>query len=61
MTAGVVGLVAATTLTLAPPVLDSVPSAAVFVDALAILYLVKHKLNVLLVIASAAAAGWLFF
>ena len=30
-------------------------------DALVLLHLVAHRLNVLLVMSCAAAAGWLFF
>jgi len=61
ITAGVVGLISATAVQLAPAALNSAQAAAVFVVSLALLYLVKHKLNVLLVIGSAAAAGALFF
>lgn len=61
MTAGVVGLIAATTVELAPAALGTIGAGAVFAGALALLYLVGHKLNVLLVIGCAAVAGWLFF
>ncbi|MFN0244603.1 MAG: chromate efflux transporter [Planctomycetota bacterium] len=57
VTAGVVGLIAATTVQLAPAALGSTWAAAIFAGSLALLYLVKHKLNVLLVIACAAAVG----
>ncbi len=61
ITAGVVGLIAATTVQLAPSALSSIQAIAVFAVSLALLYLVKHKLNVLLVMACAAAAGALVF
>jgi len=61
ITAGVVGLIGATTIQLAPAALGSTKAVAVFAVALALLYLVKHKLNVLLVIGVAALAGQLFF
>ena len=61
VTAGVVGLIAATTVQLAPAALSSFPAAAVFGASLALLYLVKHKLTVLLVMALAVTAGALVF
>lgn len=61
VTAAVVGLIAATAIGLAPAVLDSVPAAAVFAGALTLLYLLKHRLAIVLVIGLAAAAGLLFF
>lgn len=61
ITAGVVGLIAATTVQLAPIALGSLRAAAVATVSLALLYKVKHKLNVLLVMGFAVAAGALFF
>lgn len=61
VTAGVVGLIAATTVQLAPAALGSLPALAVFAVALALLYTFKHKLNVLVVMGVAALAGGLFF
>lgn len=60
ITAGVVGLIAATTVQLAPVALGSLQAAAVAAVSLALLYKVKHKLNVLLVMGFAVAAGALF-
>lgn len=61
MTAAVVGLIAATTIALASEALDSAKAIAVFIGALALLYLMKHKLTALLVMGGAALAGQLFF
>ena len=61
MTAAVIGLIGATALQLAPAALNSIAAVAVFAVALAVLYLVRHKLNVLIVIGGAALAGALFF
>jgi chromate transporter len=60
-TAGVVGLIAATTVQLAPAALGTLGTGAVFVGALLLLYFVRHELQVLLVMGCAAATGWLFF
>lgn len=60
-TAGVVGLIAATTVQLAPAALGTLGTGAVFAGALALLYWVRHDLQVLLVMGCAATAGWLFF
>ena len=59
-TAGVVGLIAATTVQLAPAAIGDLRAAAVFAAALVVLGLVPHRLAVLLVMLGAAAAGWLF-
>jgi chromate transporter len=61
VTAGVVGLIAATTVGLAPAALGSWGAVIVFAVALAALYVLKHRLNVLFVIAGAALAGLLLF
>jgi chromate transporter len=55
--AGVVGLIAATTVRLAPTALQSVTSLVIFAASLAVLYLFRHKLNVLLVVSGAALVG----
>ena len=63
--AGVVGLIAATTVDLAFVTAARVPSLAVavsiFVAALAFLYAWKNKLNVVVVILAAGLTGWLVF
>ena len=63
--AGVVGLIAATTVDLALVTAARVPSLAVgvsiFASALAFLYVWKNKLNVVVAIAAAGLAGWLLF
>lgn len=61
VTAGVVGLIAATTVELAPAALGSVAAGVVFLMSLTLLYLVKHKLNVLLVMGLSALTGLFFF
>ncbi len=61
ITAGVVGLITATTVQLAPAALGSVQAVAVCAVSLALLYRIKHRLNVLLVMACAALAGALVF
>jgi chromate transporter len=61
--AGVVGLIAATTLDLALATAARVPSlsvaVAIFAAALAFLYAWKNKLNVAVAIVGAGVAGWL--
>ncbi|MBA3625350.1 MAG: chromate transporter [Methylibium sp.] len=63
--AAVVGLIAATTVDLGRVTAERVPSLAVgvliFAAALAFLYAWKNKLNVVVVIVAAGAAGWLLF
>lgn len=63
--AGVVGLIAATTVELAVAVVQRLPSflpgALVFVLALAVLYLWKSRVNVVLAVLGAGLLGWLFF
>ncbi|MDP8916668.1 MAG: chromate efflux transporter [Pseudomonadota bacterium] len=65
VSAGVVGLIAATTLELAAAVAGRLPSILpgllIFGLALAVLYLWKSKLNILLMLAGAGCAGWLVF
>ena len=60
--AGVVGLIAATTLQLGQAAAERVPvlwpALVIFAGALAILYLWKSKLNIVAVIFAAGAAGW---
>jgi chromate transporter len=63
--AGVVGLIAATTIELALSVAGSIPSpgwaALILGGSLALLYLWRSKFNVLAVIPLSALAGWLAF
>ncbi len=63
--AGVVGLIAVTTVQLGLAVAGRVPALlpalAIFVAGLAILYLWKAKANLAAVIVGAGLAGWLFF
>ncbi|RWB00754.1 chromate efflux transporter [Mesorhizobium sp.] len=63
--AGVVGLIAATTVELAATVVQRLPSLAsgllIFVLGLAVLYLWKSKLNVVLAVVGAGFLGWLLF
>ena len=63
--AGVVGLIAATTLQLAQATAGRVPSlwpaVAIFAVALAVLYLWKSKLNVVAIILAAGLAGWIVY
>jgi chromate transporter len=61
VTAGVVGMIAATTVSLAGDALGSWAAFGVFAGALILLYRVKHRLAVVLVIGCAAAAGKLLF
>ena len=63
--AGVVGLIAATILELASTLVQRLPSLwaglLIFVAALAVLYLWKSKMNVLLAIFGAGFLGWLLY
>lgn len=63
--AGVVGLIAATTVDLMLVTAGRVPSllaaGSIFAAALAFLYVWKNKLNVAVVILAAGVAGWLLF
>ncbi|TIL29703.1 MAG: chromate transporter [Mesorhizobium sp.] len=63
--AGVVGLIAATTVELAVTLVQRLPSLPagllVFVVALAVLYLWKSKMNVVLAVLGAGFLGWLLF
>jgi chromate transporter len=63
--AGVVGLIAATTLELGVSLVGRVPSllleASIFAASLALLYLWRSKYNVLAVIPLSAAAGIIAF
>lgn len=61
ITAGVVGLIAATTVELAPAALGSAGAVGVFALSLALLYWLRHRLTVLLVMACAAAVGVVIF
>ncbi len=57
LAAGVVGLIAATTVQLAPACVHDAPSAGICVVSLVLLYRLRAKWNVALVIALAGAAG----
>jgi len=63
--AGVVGLIAATTVELAIAVIQRLPSVVpgllIFALALGVLYFWKSKANVILAIAGAGLLGWLLF
>ncbi|TIL90194.1 MAG: chromate transporter [Mesorhizobium sp.] len=63
--AGVVGLIAATTVELAVTLVQRLPSLPagllVFVVALAVLYLWKSKMNVVIAVLGAGFLGWLLF
>jgi chromate transporter len=59
VTAGVVGLIAGTTLALMAVSIVNVPTALVFVVALAALFYFRSKLIIPLVVAGAAVAGYL--
>ena len=61
ITAGVVGLIAATSVQLAPAALGSLAAVAIFAGSLVLLYTIEHRLAVLLVMGSAALAGALAF
>ncbi|HEY1107944.1 MAG TPA: chromate efflux transporter, partial [Opitutaceae bacterium] len=61
VTAGVVGLIAATTLSLAIAAIPTWKSALLFAAALAAVYRWKSKLAVPAIILSAGLAGWLAF
>lgn len=61
VTAGVVGLIAATTLSLAVAAIPTWKSALLFAAALAAVYRWKSKLAVPVIIVSAGLAGWLTF
>lgn len=61
VTAGVVGLIGATALQLAPQALGTPQAVAVFALSLVLLYKFKHRLNVLLVMGCAILAGMLVF
>ncbi len=61
VTAGVVGLIAATTLMLAPACIPGPESFAIFAVGLLILDLWQAKLSVAIVVALAGAAGFLLF
>lgn len=58
VTAGVVGLIAGTTIALMMVSIVNIPTALVFVTALAALFYFRSKLTIPLVVASAALAGY---
>jgi chromate transporter len=61
VTAGVVGLIGATTVLLAPDCIKDVPSAAIFAVGLFLLYRIRAKWTVAAVVALAGMAGFLVF
>lgn len=65
VSAGVVGLIAATTVELALVVIERLPSVllggVIFALALAVLYLWKSRVNVVLAVVGAGFLGWLGF
>jgi chromate transporter len=61
ITAGVVGLIAATTVHLFRAGVDGLPEVALFAIALAVLYLWRSRAAVAVVVLGSAAAGWLLW
>lgn len=61
VTAGVVGLIGATTLTLAPACVPEVRSWVIFAAGLVVLYRWRAPLATAVVVALGGAAGWLLF
>ena len=61
VTAGVVGLIAVTTLTLGAIAIPGLKAALIFLAALAVVYRWKHKFVIPAVVAGAGLAGWLCF
>jgi chromate transporter len=61
ITAGVVGLIAATTVHLFRAGVDGFQEAALFAIALAVLYLWRSRAAVAVVVVGSAAAGWLLW
>jgi chromate transporter len=59
ITAGVVGLIAATAVVLVRSALVDIPALAIFVIGLLVLFRWKSKMSVPMVVLSAALAGWL--
>jgi chromate transporter len=61
VTAGVVGLIAITTVNLALVAIPNLAAAGILIVALLIVYRWKHKLAVPAIVAAAGLAGWLCF
>jgi chromate transporter len=61
VTAGVVGIIAVTTMTLGLAAIPNVRALAIFAVALAILYRWKSKFAIPAIVAGAGTAGWLLF
>ena len=61
VTAGVVGLIAVTTLTLARPAIPGWPAAVLFVAALVVVYRWKSKLAIPAIMMGAGLIGWFWF
>jgi len=61
VTAGVVGLIAITTITLARSAITNWPSVVIFAVALLVVYRWKSKLAIPAIMVSAGLIGWLWF
>lgn len=61
VTAGVVGLIAITTVKLGLVAIPNLAAAAIFLAALAVVYRWKHKLSIPAIIAGSGVAGWACF
>lgn len=61
VTAGVVGLIAITTIKLGLIAIPSLAAAAIFAGALVVIYQWKHKLSIPAIIAGAGLVGWFCF
>jgi chromate transporter len=61
VTAGVVGLIAVTTLTLARSAIPNWQAAVLFVAALVVVYRWKSKLTIPVIMVGAGLVGWLWF
>lgn len=61
VTAGVVGLIAITTVKLGIAAIPNLRSILIFVAALAIVYTWKHKLAIPVIVGAAGLAGWICF
>jgi len=61
VTAGVVGLIAITTVNLGIIAIPNLPAAVIFLAALAVIYRWKNKLTIPAIVAGAGLVGWLCF
>jgi chromate transporter len=60
VTAGVVGLIAATTIVLLRAAITDLPALLIFAVGLVVLFRWKSKASIPVVVVGAALAGWLF-